>query len=93
MTNTLTCNELVELLTDYLELALAEDERARFERHLAACGACQIYVSQIQQTIDGIHALAATDITAEQRARLIELFRSWRAEQPATPESPTYDER
>jgi predicted anti-sigma-YlaC factor YlaD len=47
----LTCKELVELVTDYLEGALSLSERQRFDEHLAACPYCRIYLDQMRQTI------------------------------------------
>ena len=48
----LSCRELVELVTDYLENALSPAERVRFEEHLIACPGCQTYLEQMRQTID-----------------------------------------
>ena len=48
----LTCRELVELVTDYLEGALPAGERERFEAHLAACEGCDAYVEQVRRTIE-----------------------------------------
>jgi anti-sigma factor RsiW len=47
----LSCQELVELVTDYLEGALAHEELARFEAHLATCPGCEIYLEQVRTTI------------------------------------------
>jgi predicted anti-sigma-YlaC factor YlaD len=47
----LTCKELVELVTDYLEGALSLSERQRFDEHLATCPYCRIYLDQMRQTI------------------------------------------
>jgi hypothetical protein len=47
----LTCRELVELVTDYLERALPDDVRVRLERHLGDCGDCHEYLRQIELTI------------------------------------------
>ena len=47
----MTCQELVELVTDYLEGALPGGERERFEAHLAVCPGCQTYLTQVQSTI------------------------------------------
>ena len=47
----LTCVELVELVTDYLEGALSPRERARFDAHLAECDGCQAYVEQMRTVI------------------------------------------
>src|SRR4051812_45684181 len=47
----LTCRELVELVTDYLEDALGAGDRARFEAHLRACEGCSAYLGQMRSTI------------------------------------------
>ncbi len=78
----ITCRELAELVTEYLELALSEAERARFEDHLHACGACQRYVSQVRVTIRSVHAIPRPAITPDERGRLAELFERWRSAQP-----------
>jgi anti-sigma factor RsiW len=46
----ISCRELVELVTDYLDGALPPDALARVEAHLDACGPCRIYVEQIRTT-------------------------------------------
>ena len=48
MPDPLTCRELVELITDYLEGAMPPDERARFEAHVAECDGCEAYVRQMR---------------------------------------------
>ena len=47
----LSCQELVELVTDYLEGALAPEEAARFEAHIGRCTGCAAYLEQFRQTI------------------------------------------
>ena len=47
----ITCRELVELVTAYVEGALSEDERARFETHLEGCEACRRFVEQMRETV------------------------------------------
>jgi anti-sigma factor RsiW len=47
----MSCRELVELVTEYLEGGLPEDERARFEAHLEACAGCVRYLEQILETV------------------------------------------
>lgn len=44
MSNDLTCQELVELVTEYLEGALPPGKRVRFEQHLAVCLGCTTYL-------------------------------------------------
>lgn len=78
MTNDLTCQELVEWVTAYLENALPEADRARVETHLAACDGCERYVEQLRQTIDTLGTLREQDISPDAHAALLEIFREWR---------------
>src|SRR5215831_6306074 len=50
----LTCKELTELITDYLEERLSQTNRIRFEQHLLVCPACIAYVDQMRVTIQAI---------------------------------------
>jgi anti-sigma factor RsiW len=75
----LTCAELVELVTDYLEGALGRRERARFERHITACDACTAYLDQIRRTRAAVGTLTTRSIDPEARTALLEAFRDWRA--------------
>lgn len=74
----LMCRELVELVTDYLEDALPESERARFEAHLAECDACRAYMSQMRRSVGALSRLATHDLGADERERLLALFRGLR---------------
>ena len=49
-TNDLTCQELVELVTDYLEGALPAARADEVEAHLRECVDCLRYLGQIQLT-------------------------------------------
>jgi anti-sigma factor RsiW len=51
------CNEVVEVVTDYLERALAEDERRLVEKHLAECEGCETYVAQMRQTVTALRGV------------------------------------
>ena len=75
----LSCQELVELVTAYLEGALPETEHARFEEHLAACGNCQLYLEQMRTTIAVAGRLREEDVPPELEERLLVAFRDWRA--------------
>lgn len=70
----LVCQELVELVTAYLEGALGPRGRARFEAHLAECEHCTMYLDQFRQTIWLAGHLEPPPLASEQRARLLELF-------------------
>jgi len=74
----LSCQELVELVTDYFEGALSPDERTRFEEHVAGCGGCTRYVEQMRATIAAVGRLDAEDVPPEAEAALLEAFRGWK---------------
>ena len=73
-----TCRELVELLTDYLEDALDPAERADIERHIVICRGCSNYVEQMRSTIELLGRLAEDDAHAPSEA-LLARFREWQA--------------
>jgi anti-sigma factor RsiW len=74
----LTCAELVEIVTDYLEDALPPAERVRFEQHLATCDGCAIYLRQMEETVRLTGMLREQDVRPEARAALLEAFRDWK---------------
>jgi len=73
----LSCQELVELVTDYLEGALTPADLRRFEEHIAICGACTEYLRQLRETIRIVGAMSPDDLAPEAEAELLTLFRSW----------------
>lgn len=74
----LTCKELVELVTDYLENALSESDRTRFDAHLSDCPFCHIYLDQMRQTIRAAGQLHEEAIPPEALSDLLARFRDWR---------------
>ena len=74
----MTCRELVEVLTDYLEGALPPEDRRRLEEHLESCPYCTEYVAQMRQTIDSLGSISEESIAPEKRAELLAAFRGWR---------------
>jgi predicted anti-sigma-YlaC factor YlaD len=73
----LSCRELVELVTDYLEGALPGDEHARVDGHLDRCQGCRTYVEQMRQTIELTGRLTVDDVSPEAELALLEAFRAW----------------
>ena len=73
----MTCKELVEVITDYLEGALPERDRIRFEEHLTVCGKCQEYVEQFRRTIAAVGVVRESELDPAVRERLLEAFRGW----------------
>jgi anti-sigma factor RsiW len=74
----LTCKELVELVTEYLEESLPPRARAQFEEHLAVCPGCTTYLEQMRQTIRAMGQLTETSLEPETREKLLALFRNWK---------------
>ncbi|MFL5758085.1 MAG: anti-sigma factor family protein [Thermomicrobiales bacterium] len=75
----LTCQELVELVTDYLEGALSSADVARFDEHLSGCDGCRAYLKQMGLTIRTLGELTEESIDPQARDELLGLFRDWKA--------------
>ena len=78
MENEMTCKELVELVSDYLEGTLADDVRMRMESHLSGCDGCTNYVEQMRQTIRLTGKVREENLSSQQRDDLLRLFRDWK---------------
>ena len=76
----LTCGELVELVTDYLEGALDEETTERFERHVAFCPGCETYLNQMKETATILGEIPVETLSEETHATLLETFRDFPAE-------------
>ena len=74
----LSCQELVELVTDYLEGALPRELRERFDAHIAHCRGCQTYLAQMRATIRATGELTPESLSAEAERTLLDAFRGWR---------------
>jgi anti-sigma factor RsiW len=74
----LTCKELVELVTMYLEGSLPPEAAARFEAHLQACRGCSTYIDQMRQTIHLTGTLTEESIRDEAEKDLLHAFREWK---------------
>jgi anti-sigma factor RsiW len=77
-TRDIPCQEIVELVTDYLEGTMDAPLRASFESHLADCPHCTHYLEQIEATIRVAGTIRAEDLSAEFRVGLLEAFRELR---------------
>ena len=73
----LTCIQVVELVTSYLEGGLSEVDRARFDAHLSACDGCTNYLDQMRVTIAVVGRVREDDFSAEAKAGLVAAFRGW----------------
>ena len=75
----LTCQEVVELVNDYLEQALDVEEAAAFEQHLNFCDGCDWYLDQMRTTVEAVGRIREEDVPPETKDRLPAAFREWRA--------------
>jgi anti-sigma factor RsiW len=73
----ISCQELVELVTDYLEGALAPADLRRLEEHIAGCVNCTRYIEQLRATITVAGRITLDDISPEAEAELLGVFRAW----------------
>jgi anti-sigma factor RsiW len=78
----ISCQEIVELVTDYLEGALPRDERKSFEEHLAGCPNCTNYLDQMRETMRLTGRLTEQALEPELRVKLLEAFRDFRTGDP-----------
>jgi anti-sigma factor RsiW len=74
----LSCQEVVELVNDYLEQALGVEEAAAFEQHLNFCDGCAWYLDQIRTTVATVGRIREEEVPPETKDRLMAAFREWR---------------
>jgi anti-sigma factor RsiW len=75
MAEHVTCQEVVELVTDYLERALPADETSLFEQHIDFCDGCSVYVEQMRTTVATVGRVTEEGVPPETRERLLTAFR------------------
>jgi anti-sigma factor RsiW len=73
----MTCQQMVELVTAYLEGRLSPEVRARFEEHLAICDGCQAYVEEMRGTLEALGRLPEERLSSRARDRLLAAFADW----------------
>jgi predicted anti-sigma-YlaC factor YlaD len=75
----MTCRQLVELVTDYFEGALSDEDMRRFDEHLSDCHWCSRYIEQMRVTIRVVGRIDEESISAGARETLLVAFRDWNA--------------
>jgi hypothetical protein len=78
MAEHISCAEVVELVTEYLERALPPEEMALFEQHLNFCEGCIVYVEQIRATAKTVGRVREEDVPPETKEKLLTAFREWK---------------
>jgi anti-sigma factor RsiW len=74
----LTCQEFVELVTDYFEGVLDADRTARFDEHRALCPGCETYLLQMKETASRLGEIPVDSISEEMQSTLLSAFRDLR---------------
>ena len=74
------CQQVVELISDYLEGALPARERRRLEHHLAGCPHCTNYLAQMRETLRLTGRLVPEDLSPEMQHEFSDIYRQWRSE-------------
>jgi hypothetical protein len=78
MAEHVSCQEVVELVTDYLDRALHPDEASLFEQHVNFCDGCEWYLDQMRATIATTGRVTEEDLPHETRDKLLAAFREWK---------------
>lgn len=74
----ITCQEVVDLVTEHLEGALPGDQASLFEQHLNFCEGCVWYVDQLRTTVTALGRIREEDVPDETRTQLLAAFRDWK---------------
>ena len=74
----ISCQEVVEVVTDYLEGKLSPEDVAIFDAHLALCDGCRFYLDQMRTTIAAVGRIEEDDLPAELRDSVLAAFRKRR---------------
>lgn len=82
----MTCRELVELVTEYLDEELDAATEDRFRDHLAMCDGCERYLDQVKETIGILGDLPKETLPGEVRGALLAAFREGAAPAPRAAE-------
>ena len=77
-TGPMDCNELVELVTAYLDGSLDQGTRARFDTHLLDCDGCENYLQQFRETIRTVGKIRDDELAPGFRSRLLDAFKDFR---------------
>jgi len=75
----LTCQEVIELLSSYIEGGLTVDDRRRVDEHLALCDGCTTYLEQMRETIRLSGMVTEEQVPEDEKSALLAAFRDWRS--------------
>ena len=78
MAEHVTCQEVVELVSDYLDQALPPEVASLFEQHVNFCDGCDWYLDQMRSTVATVGRITERDVPEETREKLLAAFREWK---------------
>jgi anti-sigma factor RsiW len=74
----ISCQEVVELVTGYLDRTLEPDDASLFEQHINFCDGCAWYLDQMRTTISSVGRITEEEVPPETRDKLLTAFREWK---------------
>jgi anti-sigma factor RsiW len=74
-----TCREVVELMTDYLDGVLSAADRAKFDHHMQGCDGCRAYLAQLRTARMLMGRVASEPVPEPLKAELMNAFRNWKS--------------
>ena len=75
----MTCREVVELMTEYLDGALSATDRAKFDQHMQGCDGCRAYLAQLRTARMLMGRVASEPVPELLKAELMSAFRNWKS--------------
>jgi anti-sigma factor RsiW len=74
----ISCQEVVELVTGYLDRTLPPDDASLFEQHINFCDGCDWYLDQMRATVSTVGRITEEEVPPETRDKLLTAFREWK---------------
>jgi anti-sigma factor RsiW len=78
----MTCEELVEFLSRYLDGELPESERSVFEKHLKDCPPCEVYLDSFREAIRLGRQVCSEEECGEMPENLVKAILAARGSEP-----------
>ena len=74
----ISCQEVVELVNDYLDRALEPEQASLFEQHVNFCDGCEWYLDQMRTTVATVGRVTEEEVPPATRDKLLTAFREWK---------------
>lgn len=80
----MSCKEFVELVTDYFDGVMSNEDVRRFEHHIKDCFWCGRYLEQMRVTVTTVGRIDEESISPDAKDALLHAFRDWNAGRQAS---------